>query len=583
MDRKPFASKFIGRGQGRRFPVGLCTGALALALLVVPLVSLAQAAVAGFPDVPDSHAYFTAITDLASRGIITGYDDGRFRPGDPVKRQQFAKMAVLAGQYPVSEGDVCQFTDVERSDAGTLYPDNYIAVCAAKGITTGKSPGRFDPQGYITRCQVVSMVVRMAKNLKPDMLTDPPAGWSATGGWDADQTHGANAAVAEYNGLLGGLDLATLQPSANMSRGEVAQVLHNLLQKLGTSGSTSTSTTAAHETMLRFVKSVAVTPVGKFAGGLFSRVGYVPGKDRIVVAFKAKLNQPESDSLYAYGYREYSTNMEATGQFGIITSQNGPDVGGLFTGNDFYMACMGHDNTSNEDGWWLSKWDAVTWTSSVPSFFYPVGSGEGIGDPMIAVVNGLIDISGKYKTAADIGPGHATHHQFFSPDLKFVAERVLSEASHIDLTSLVVADGVINLVTSTDLWGDMIVMQYDTNWHYLGEKTLKLHASAPEGAVFDGSRFYVSYVDNSLSGTENLGLRDNVRLAAFDSNWNLLDDVAVTSFSAADRRAPGRPSLALHAGRIYVCYDEAKDVTAGQTPEESDLQVHVAVYDLINP
>ena len=39
-------------------------------------------------------------------------------------------MIVLTGRYPVDEADVCFFTDVEKSDASTLYPDNYVAVAA---------------------------------------------------------------------------------------------------------------------------------------------------------------------------------------------------------------------------------------------------------------------------------------------------------------------------------------------------------------------------------------------------------------------------------------------------------------------
>ena len=188
-----------------------------------------------------SSPYKAAIDRLAAAGIIAGFADGTFRPSDPVTRQQFAKMIVLTGGYPVSEADVCPFTDVAKSGPTTLYPDNYIAVCAAKGITTGTSPTTFNPTGKITRYQVVSMVVRMADNLQPGLLATPPATWSGNATWAANPTHGANAARAEYNGLLTGLDLATLAPTGNMSRGEVAQVLHNLLGKLAPAMTTSTT------------------------------------------------------------------------------------------------------------------------------------------------------------------------------------------------------------------------------------------------------------------------------------------------------------------------------------------------------
>jgi hypothetical protein len=49
---------------------------------------------------------------------------------------------------------------------------------------------------------------------------------------EADPTHGANAARAEYNGLLQGLHLGALDPYGDMSRGEVVQVLCNLIDLL---------------------------------------------------------------------------------------------------------------------------------------------------------------------------------------------------------------------------------------------------------------------------------------------------------------------------------------------------------------
>jgi hypothetical protein len=216
----------------RRVAAGVVSGAVVVAGLLGIVVPLALAAPPSFPDVPETHPYFAAITDLASRGAIGGYADGHFGPSDQVTRQQFAKMIVLAAGYPVSEADVCPFRDVARSGAAGLFPDNYVAVCAARGITTGKTATTFDPYGNITRYQVVSMAMRTADDLRPGLLTPPPAAWTAGFPWAGDPFHGANAARAAYNGLLVGLDLAALEPSAAMTRGEVAQVLYNLLAKV---------------------------------------------------------------------------------------------------------------------------------------------------------------------------------------------------------------------------------------------------------------------------------------------------------------------------------------------------------------
>jgi len=226
------SEKCSRQGRRRHLKVAAYAAVILALLLVGSIASLALAASPSFPDVPASHPYYGAITDLASRNIIGGYTDGRFGPGDPVTRQQFAKMIVGTGGYEVTEADVCPFTDVQKSDTTSFYPDNFVAVCAAHGITTGKTATTFDPYSNITRYQVVTMVVRAADDLKSGLLSAPSADYTPTGSWGADPTHGANAKKAEYNGLLAGLDLATLSPTDTMSRGEVAQVLHNLLVKL---------------------------------------------------------------------------------------------------------------------------------------------------------------------------------------------------------------------------------------------------------------------------------------------------------------------------------------------------------------
>jgi len=240
------SEKCSRQGRRRHLKVAAYAAVILALLLVGSIASLALAASPSFPDVPASHPYYGAITDLASRNIIGGYADGKFGPADPVTRQQFAKMIVLTGvnvdKYTVSESDVCPFKDVQVGGyADPFFPDNYVAVCAAHGITVGKTATTFDPSGKITRYQVVTMVVRAADDVKSGLLSAPSANYTPTGSWGADPTHGANAKKAEYNGLLAGLDLATLSPTGTMSRGEVAQVLHNLLVKLA-DGSTTTTT-----------------------------------------------------------------------------------------------------------------------------------------------------------------------------------------------------------------------------------------------------------------------------------------------------------------------------------------------------
>ena len=191
-----------------------------------------MAAREAFPDVPAYHLHGSAIGELARRDVISGYLSGSFGPNDPVTRQQFAKMAVLALLEHVSEADVCLFNDVEFSGVGQLYPDNYIAVATRLGLTVGVGGGRFDPYAQISRAQVITMVVRAVQTHLPELLRTPGPGFQSTWG-SFDTTHSSNVRIAEFNHLLDGLRLRGVDPWGSMSRAECAQVLYNMVYGLG--------------------------------------------------------------------------------------------------------------------------------------------------------------------------------------------------------------------------------------------------------------------------------------------------------------------------------------------------------------
>jgi hypothetical protein len=194
----------------------------------------AIAAAPAFTDVSDTHPYFDAVQEIATREIVCGYPqaDGTslFKPENPVLRAQFAKMICGVMGLSVAEDLVAPFTDLGADDPTNLYPHEYVAVAAANNITKGTTPGSFSPWLSITRAQVLTMVVRAAQNLEPGALLTPPADYPGTLG-NFSPHHADNARWAEYNGLLSGLQGfgAGWNPWQTASRGEVAQILYSLL------------------------------------------------------------------------------------------------------------------------------------------------------------------------------------------------------------------------------------------------------------------------------------------------------------------------------------------------------------------
>jgi ribosomal protein L30/L7E len=106
-----------------------------------------------FSDVPPDHPFYEFIERMAVRGIISGYADGTFQPGNPATRGQISKIVANAANMnePVSGQ---RFSDVPPSHS--FYA--YIERVASRGIITGYADGTFRPENNATRGQVSKVV-----------------------------------------------------------------------------------------------------------------------------------------------------------------------------------------------------------------------------------------------------------------------------------------------------------------------------------------------------------------------------------------------------------------------------------------
>lgn len=60
--------------------------------LLFPFVAATLLMLCGFTDLPEDHWAYDAVNRLVEEGTVTGFEDGSFRPGEPVTRVQFVKM-----------------------------------------------------------------------------------------------------------------------------------------------------------------------------------------------------------------------------------------------------------------------------------------------------------------------------------------------------------------------------------------------------------------------------------------------------------------------------------------------------------
>ena len=110
---------------------------------------------AAFTDVAPGAWYEKAVNALASLGIITGYEDGTFRPENTITRAEFVTMAMRFANEP--ENYVNSFSDVSAS----AWYYEAVAGAAHYGWLNGYPDGTFRPNASITRAEVATAMNRV--------------------------------------------------------------------------------------------------------------------------------------------------------------------------------------------------------------------------------------------------------------------------------------------------------------------------------------------------------------------------------------------------------------------------------------
>ena len=145
-----------------------------------------------YPDVSAGAWYNKAVATLSRMGILSGYEDGSFRPNATVTRAEFAAMAARF--------------DTEAKPVGTPFTDltgcwaaDEIAKAYGKGWVNGYGDNTFRPNGPITRAEAVTLINRVLrrlpetdKDLLPDERTwpdNPETFWGYLALQEASNSH----------------------------------------------------------------------------------------------------------------------------------------------------------------------------------------------------------------------------------------------------------------------------------------------------------------------------------------------------------------------------------------------------------
>ncbi|MCD6109552.1 S-layer homology domain-containing protein [bacterium] len=174
-----------------------------------------------FSDI-DNHWAKQYIENLYSRGIVSGYEDGTFRPDSYINRVELTKMALSAAgikSEDPSGDDAFKFNDVEGWETEWVYP------AWKKGIVKGYTETTFAPGKNITRAEALKIAMLAFGVDVPD--TSKKWAFSDTvGHWALSYI---NQAYLDF--IIEGKTKDLFYPDDPITRAESSKIINNLLSK----------------------------------------------------------------------------------------------------------------------------------------------------------------------------------------------------------------------------------------------------------------------------------------------------------------------------------------------------------------
>ena len=178
---------------------------LSLVLVLSMILGSFGMAFAATPSDVAGTNYEDAVNVLTELGVVEGYKDGTYKPGNIVTRAEMATLIVKAmglNDYAVGKST---YTDMNGH-----WADAYVAYATSLGVLSGYADGTFRPNQTVTYDQAITMLVQ-ALGYKGEFMV---------GGYP-----GAYVAQAKTLGILDGIKSG----ATGANRGDIAVMLFNAL------------------------------------------------------------------------------------------------------------------------------------------------------------------------------------------------------------------------------------------------------------------------------------------------------------------------------------------------------------------
>lgn len=172
-----------------------------------------------FTDIPENSAGFEGIEYLRNGNVLTGYEDGSFKPNNRLNRAEFAKL--IANPFILNNSSVtqCIQSNMDDEDRTVFFPDvdrdawyaSSVCVVKTSKIVDGYPDGEYKPNRTINVAEAMKM---LAGTFAFQTKTEPTDSWFMP----------YARALAERNAI----PTSIVNFSEPITRGEMAEILYRL-------------------------------------------------------------------------------------------------------------------------------------------------------------------------------------------------------------------------------------------------------------------------------------------------------------------------------------------------------------------
>ena len=185
---------------------------------------IAAAQSAGFTDIDTVSWAAEAILALSKDGVINGVGGNLFNPNAPVKREELAKMLVLAFDIaPASQAKI--FDDVAQDS----WYAQYVSALCDSGISTGMSDSIYGTGVNVSRQDIAVFLYRIMTGRGYKFTSDGAVFDDAA---DIDSYAKQAVSYMTAEGIINGMGDGRFAPADNATRAQAAKLIYEVKNTL---------------------------------------------------------------------------------------------------------------------------------------------------------------------------------------------------------------------------------------------------------------------------------------------------------------------------------------------------------------